>query len=269
MLEIKAAGFSYNARNTVFDHINFQIRPGEIVTILGPNGAGKSTLLKCINRILTLKTGDILFNQESLLKIPRKKIGTLMGYVSQSEESTFPFNALEMVLMGRAAHLNIFQSPGDRDRTIAESAMQYLGIEHLSGRLYKDLSGGESQLVTIARALSAEPGVLLLDEPTSHLDLKNQMTVLKALIQLSREKGLAVLMTTHQPDHAMVLSDRVLMMKMDGTALFGKTADIITPKTIQDIFGIRVNILSAGSDTGTVNTVVPDWAAILSKKKGS
>lgn len=263
VLAVTNAGFSYDGEKMTFRDINFDVASGEIVSILGPNGAGKSTLLKCINRILTLSNGSVFINEMSLSAQSRKETAGLMGYVSQKEEITFPYNVLEMVIMGRASKLNVFKTPGKHDRDIALETLAYLGIEHLAGRVYNDLSGGESQLVTIARALSAEPKILILDEPTSHLDLKNQMTVFKALVKLSREKGLAVLMTTHQPDHAMILSNRVLLMKIDGTAVFGKTEEIITSRNIRDVFGLDVNIIAAETDNLSLNIVIPDWTAVL------
>lgn len=269
IIEVKNAGFSYNGTNNVFEGIEFSIGKGEILSILGPNGCGKTTLLKCINALLKLGKGEVRIEGERVRFLKRSIIGKKVGYVPQARDATFPYTVLEMVLMGRASHLGPFSSPSAKDVGIAREAIETLGISYLIDRPYTNISGGQAQLVLIARALAAEPTVLLLDEPTSHLDFRNQMVILNALDKLAKEQNIATIMTTHFPDHALSVSDKALLMGNGKNGLMGDTEDVLTERNLREVFEIDVRVISFEEGENTVRTVVPLRKGALIKKKGA
>ena len=266
-VEVQNASFSYSSygKEMVFRNISFKLKSGDILGILGPNGVGKSTLLKCINGILVLKDGNIRLNGKSIREKKLKEIGATIGYVPQNDGTTFPFKVYEMVLMGRAAHINIFGTPSKRDIIMAKQAVSIVGIEGLIDKIYSELSGGEAKLVMIARALASEPELLILDEPTSHLDIKNQMKVMYILKQLTKKKRLTIIFTTHLPDNALLFSDRVLMMKKHDKAIYGFPEAVMTEKNILAAFGVEVKIITAIKTKPAIKTVVPYWSKEIFK----
>lgn len=251
----------------IFRDISFSLKAGEILSIIGPNGAGKSTLLRCLNGLLIPAAGDIRIGAQNISSMNRQLLGKTIGYVPQNNEDTFGFTVLDMVLMGRAAHIGLFDEPGEHDREVASSALSLVGLESLRERNFNELSGGQAQLVIIARALAAEPDVLLLDEPTSHLDIFNQAQVLKVLKSLSCDRRLSVIMTTHNPDHAFLFSSKTLLMRPGGSALFGHPDEVMNAETIRDIYGIDVNIVSYSAQVPTLRTVIPDWLGMTGKEQ--
>ncbi len=257
IVEVKNAAFGYDINNSIFENASFSVNKGEIVSILGPNGCGKTTMLKCIDGLFQLSKGDICIGGKSLNTLKRNDVGKKIGYVAQKQDMTFPFTVLEMVVMGRAPHLGVFDSPSDKDMDIAKGVIEDLGLSPLMERPYTNLSGGQAQLVLIARAMCAEPEVLLLDEPTSHLDFKNQRVILKVLDRLCNEKGIAVIMATHFPDHALAISSKAILMGSGKTTQIGDTASIITENNLKDVFEIDVKILSYEASENHGKTVVP------------
>ena len=257
IVEVKNAEFSYNGTGNIFEDIKFSVEKGEVFSILGPNGCGKTTLLKCINALLKLKKGKIYIEGNNLKSLERNEIGKKIGYVPQSHDVTFSYTVLEMVHMGRAAHLGPFSSPSSKDIEIAKEAIETLSLSHLRDRSYSNISGGEAQLVLIARALTAQPTMLLLDEPTSHLDFRNQMVILNTLENLAKEKNITTIMTTHFPNHALSISDRALLLGNGKTGIMGDTEDVITEDNLRDVFGINVRIISFKEEENNTKIVVP------------
>lgn len=257
IIEVKNAAYCYHETDKIFENTSFSVNKGEILSILGPNGCGKTTLLKCLNGLFRLRSGDICIGGNNLHSLKISDIGKKIGYVPQKQDGTFPYTVFEMVLMGRAPHMGIFSSPSRKDIKIAGGVIESMGISHLANKPYTCISGGEAQLVLIARALTAEPVVLLLDEPTSHLDFKNQKIILNVLDDLTRKKDLAVIMTTHFPDHALSISHKALLMGNGKTGMVGRTDDIITECNLKDVFGINVKIVSFDLGDNNIKTVVP------------
>lgn len=257
IVEVKNASFSYNGTCNIFDGTEFSIDEGEIFSILGPNGCGKTTLLKCINGLLKLKDGSVCVDGKNLHLLKRSDIGKKVGYVPQRQDMTFPYTVLEMVLMGRAPYLGIFSSPSARDVGIAMEAIETLGMLHLADRPYPNISGGEAQLVLIARALASKPKLLLLDEPTSHLDFRNQTVILDMLDKVAKKKNIATIMTTHFPDHALSISDKALLMGSGKVSIVGSTADVITESNLMDVFEMDVKIISFEDRESSVKIVAP------------
>lgn len=219
------------------------VESGEVLTLLGPNGSGKTTLLKCINALLKPTSGSISVCGREILDYPRSALSRAIGYVPQSHTPSFPFSVLDVVLMGRVSYLSIFQQPSKADYKKAEEALSIVGISAMRDRAYTNISGGERQLVLIARAIAQEPKLLLLDEPTAHLDFKNQVTTLETVRRLSRERGIGVVMSLHDPNHALIYSDRIALMKGGRILHNGPPRDVIKGEVIEEVYGIPVEII--------------------------
>ncbi len=241
LMEILDGTFSYNGNDNVFEDINFKVEKGDVFCILGSNGAGKTTLLKCLNGLIKLDSGKVLLNGRDIYSLNHSQIAKKIGYIPQIHNSTFSFSVLDVVLMGRAPHLNIFSSPSEKDFKIAEKSLKSLNIYHMKDKPYTEISGGEQQLVFIARVLTQEPDVLLLDEPTSHLDFGNQIRTLHIIEKLA-ENGFSVVMSSHFPDHAFISSNKVAIMKGKSFIDIGTPEEVITEENMEIAYGIRVKI---------------------------
>jgi iron complex transport system ATP-binding protein len=236
-LKVKGIEFSYN-HHPILDGVSFDLNPGEILGVLGVNGAGKSTLLKCINRILKPRAGSILLNEDNVQKMRRKEIARHFGYVPQkyTEESLTVFDA---ILLGRKPYIQWSASPGDL--SIVEDTLKRLHLEHLALRPVDRLSGGEYQKVVIARALVQEPEILLLDEPTSNLDLKNQLQVMNIITKAVRDYRISAVVALHDINLAMRFVDHFLMLKK-GKVSFLAPKEKVKSEDIEDIYGVKVMI---------------------------
>lgn len=214
-------------RRRVGSGISFSLSAGEVLCLLGPNGSGKSTLFKTVLGLLPLQGGHIQIDGEDLSAWSRGALARYVAYVPQAHTSSFAFSVLDVVLMGRGARIGLFASPGSHDADVAHECLERLGIVDLARRIYTELSGGERQLVLIARALAQEPQVLILDEPTSSLDFGNQIRVLDHIHAL-RDQGLAIFLCTHQPEHALKVADRVALFKAGRLHGIGQAQTIVT-----------------------------------------
>lgn len=258
---LKAENVSYRYPGTsrdVVTGINITVRSGEAVTLLGPNGTGKSTLLKCLAGLLPPTGGNITLDGVDIRGMQRHMVAKRIGFVPQSQISPFPYLVQEIVLMGRASHLSIFQNPGAEDEKRVINALNIVGISHLAGRPCTNLSGGEWQLVLIARAIAQNPEILLLDEPTSHLDLGNQMKVLRVISRL-RNKGLCIVVATHYPDHAFLIADRVTILKDQSLIIDGTPDHVITNELMQDVYGVSVEVVHVDEPINR-KICVPVWS---------
>lgn len=242
LMEMKNGTFSYDYNNNIFEDINFQVEKGDIFCILGANGTGKTTMLKCLNGLMKLNSGDVLLNGRELYSLSHSEIAKNIGYIPQMHNSTFPFTILDVVLMGRSPHIDAFSSPSKSDIEIAENSLKTLNIYHMKDKPYTEISGGEQQLVFIARVLTQEPRVLLLDEPTSHLDFGNQIRTLNIIEKLA-SKGLSVIMSSHFPDHAFISANKVAIMKGTDFIDIGTPEEVITEDNMKKAYGINVKIV--------------------------
>ena len=233
--------FSWDGKRTIFSHVSFTLNPGEIFCILGPNGTGKSTLLKCMIDLLDLDDGSVKINGTDIRKMDRQEIAKKVAFVPQGYDVAFPYTVLEYVLMGRAPYISAFGSPTDDDIRIALEAIQEVGVIHLLEKAVNEISGGEHQMALIARALAQNPEMLLLDEPTSHLDFGNQMQIL-SLIERLRDRGIAIVMTSHFPDHAFIISDLVGIMRDGAFSMIGPAEEIITSEALKETYHIDVRV---------------------------
>ena len=241
-INISDAAFRYGSRN-IWQDLNLEINRGETLCLLGPNGCGKTTLLNCIHGDLSLYRGVIHLHNRPVTEMGASQIARKMGYVFQEHSAPFPYPVMEVVRMGRAPHLSLFQTPGQEDTRIAESMLDRIGLLHLRNKRYTEISGGERQLVLIARSLAQEPEIVLLDEPTSHLDFRNQALILRMIRKLA-DRGLTIIMSSHFPNHALTLSCRVALMTKKGFVDVGPALDVMTDENLSRTYGIDVRVLS-------------------------
>jgi len=240
---IRDAAFAYNGGKKVFEGLAFDTRDNDFLCILGPNGCGKTTLLKCVAGMFKLDRGDVLLDGISIRSLKRAEVAAQLGYIPQEQTVSFPYSVLQIVLMGRTPYLDAFSSPSAEDYKIAEEAIERVGISHLKHKRYTQISGGEKQMALIARVLAQQPQILLLDEPTSHLDFRNQTLVLGIIRQLADE-GLAVIMTSHFPNHAFAYAGRVALMSEGRLIAQGPPEEVVTDESLRAIYGINVNIFT-------------------------
>lgn len=236
MLEVKGLRFSYGKREILKD-IAFSIGEGESLFILGPNGSGKTTLLKCLNLILKPK-GSVYLDGLNLKELSPKEVAKLLGYVPQRGEVS-PLTVFDAVLLGRRPYIG--WGAGDEDMRIAEEAIRLLRIEHLALRRLNELSGGELQLVLIARAFAQEPKYLLLDEPTNNLDIRNQTDVMRLVRDAVKCKGISAIVTVHDVNLALSYADKVLVLK-DGEIYALGDRWVINERLLFEVYGIKAEI---------------------------
>uniref|UniRef100_UPI003B519082 ABC transporter ATP-binding protein n=1 Tax=Roseovarius indicus TaxID=540747 RepID=UPI003B519082 len=249
MLEARNLAIGYGATK-IGTELALQVTGGDILCLLGPNGCGKTTLFRTLLGLLPALAGTVTLGGKPLAAQTRAEIARQVAYVPQAHAPPFPFEALEVVLMGRTARLGLFGQPGRQDRDCAFHALDQLGIADLAHRDYARLSGGQRQLVLIARALAQEAPLIVMDEPTASLDFGNQAQVLAhvaALADGAAADGRGVIMSTHDPDQALALNARVLLMK-DGRAFAeGPAEAVLTGDTLSAVYGIPVTVETTGS----------------------
>jgi len=254
-LQVERLAFGYPGRIVGRD-VSFGLAAGQVLCLLGPNGSGKTTLFRTLLRLLEPEAGAVLVDGAPIAAWPRRRIARVFGYVPQAQLGTFPFTALEVVLMGRTAHVGLFGSPSAHDRRQAEAALDALGIAHLADRPYPEMSGGERQLALVARALAQEPSILVMDEPTASLDFGNQVHVLSH-VQALAQSGIAIVLSTHDPDQAFLCGDQVALLHEGRLAHLGVPADVITPATLREIYGVDVNVVTITREGRAVRVCLP------------
>jgi iron complex transport system ATP-binding protein len=242
-MTIEARDLSIGYRDRIVgEHLALALREGEVLALLGPNGGGKTTLLKTLLGLIAARAGDVLLNDKSLDELSVRERARTMAYVPQVHVGTFAFTAQTVVLMGRSAHGSLFSAPGARDHEVAAHALERFGIAHLAQRPYTEISGGERQLVLLARALAQEPRFVVLDEPTASLDFGNQGKVMREIRALAAS-GLGVLFTTHDPNHALRAADRAYLLR-DGACLAeGPVGNVLTGDNLEKLYRAPVQVL--------------------------
>ena len=241
-LNINGISFSYNGYKAL-EEVTFKVNEGEVLGIIGPNGSGKTTLLRCINMVLKPKTGTVLIDGKNIREFDRKEIAKNFGVIPQDSVIVFPFTVLDIVLMGRTCHLNSrFGKETLADLEIIKNAMEATNTQHLAYRTITEVSGGEKQRVIIARALAQEPKVLLLDEPTLHLDINHQLKILHLVRKLAKKNKLAVVFVTHDLNLASRYCDKFVLLKKGKIHSIGLAEDVITCDNIKGVYDIDVEI---------------------------
>ncbi|KUO78289.1 MAG: iron ABC transporter ATP-binding protein [Desulfosporosinus sp. BRH_c37] len=239
-MEVKNLSFSYG-ESEILHKVSFKVGDGDLMCVLGPNGCGKTTLLKNILGLLTPSFGSVLINGEDVQKLSQKKLAQVMGYIPQAHTPPFPFKVFDVVLMGRTAYLSSLAQPDKKDEEIAYESLAKLNITYLKDKIYTKISGGERQLVLIARALAQQPKIMIMDEPTSSLDFGKQNIVLEHVRQLSK-KGISILMVTHDPGHALFCADKVVTLKKGKLIKIGNPQDVISEESMKDMYDMDVKI---------------------------
>lgn len=266
MLQVKDGNYFYKKKGRKKEQtflynndINFTLQPGEILSILGPNGAGKTTMLKCMMGLFKWERGETLLDGQPLSKMAQKDVWKIIGYVPQASKMTFSYSILDLVTMGRAVYIGAFKQPSQKDRDAAREALELVGIGYLADQPCTAVSGGELQLALIARTLVAEPKILVLDEPESHLDIHKQKIILQTIKKLVKERGLACVINTHYANHAFYFGDKVLMVAKDQPIITGPVSEIMTEQNILDFFHIEVKRLRHEIDGQVYETMVPKY----------
>jgi len=241
MIQLQAKGieFGYNS-SPILKDVSFEIGPSKLVTIVGPNGSGKSTLIKCIDRIISPKSGSILIDRKDVNKMDRMEIARNLSYVPQSSARSFSSNVFDTVLMGRRPHIGWLSSGDDEDKVW--EVLRLLGIEDLAMSSFGELSGGQQQKVLIARALVQETKVMLLDEPTSNLDIWHQLDVMNIVSDLVRKRRMTALIALHDLNLASKYSHNIIMMKRGRIMAVGDPASVLTPENIEAIYNVEVAV---------------------------
>jgi iron complex transport system ATP-binding protein len=240
-LEVSRLSAAYGSR-LVLKEVSLTVHAGEVVALVGPNGAGKSTLIRVVSGVRPARGGQARLDGVDVLRLPPAERARRIAVVPQNLHLPEAFTVGEIVLMGRTPHLPLWASESRRDCEIAWRAMQRTQIEALADRRVDELSGGEQQRVVIARALAQEPRALLLDEPTTHLDLKHQIAVLELVQALAQRHGLAVLMTMHDLNQAAVYADRVALMRAGEIVVQGLAGEVFTADQLSRAYGVRVAV---------------------------
>ena len=253
MLQVQDLYAGYDKKEIVHG-ISFDVNDGEFVCIIGANGCGKTTVLKNMLGLIKPFSGSVLIDGENTAELQEKEMAKRFAYIPQAHTPPFPFVVSDVVLMGRTPYINSLSVVSPEDRLIAYRAIRHLGIENLVDEEYTQLSGGQQQLVLIARALAQQPKVLVMDEPTASLDFGNQQLVLSRMRALS-EAGMSVIMVTHDPDHALLCADKVVVMHEGVVLGIGTSQEMITEEILNTIYGAQVKVLDIEVEPGVEQRV--------------
>lgn len=246
MINIENLIFRYPHTSVpVVNNVSFSVEQGHLAVLLGPNGSGKTTLFKCIAGLWRPENGRVLFNGRDIVNMSFRERACLLAVVPQEHTPPFPYSVFEAVLMGRAPHVGLYAAPSAADEAVVMAALEAVGVSPLAERCYTRISGGERQLVLIARALAQEAPLLLLDEPTSHLDFRNQHLVLETVRRVAAAKGLTVLMTLHDPNLAAFFAHQIIMLKAGTIVSSGAPAAVLTEDNLSALYNIRIGVLES------------------------
>lgn len=256
IFEVKNGSYSYNSERKILNDISFCIKDNEVLSVLGPNGVGKTTLIKCMLGLLPWKSGISQFNGINCTQ-NNNDIWKNIGYVPQRKQTGFTYTVQEMITLGRTAHLGLFSLPSSKDKEIVSEVMKMVGVDKYKHKLCSRISGGELQMVLIGRALALQPQLLILDEPESNLDFKNQRLVLNLIKSLKSDFNISSILNTHFPEHAMELSDSILLLPRNSTPIFGKANEVMTESNLKNVFGIHVYKREVQIKDETYTCIVP------------
>lgn len=257
ILEVENGCFGYPKQEEILKNINLHLEKGHILSVLGPNGIGKTTLLKCMIGLLPWTSGRSILNGTDLCKMKSKDIWNTISYIPQAHSFSFSYTGLEMVMLGRSSHLGLFEQPGAQEIEMAEAMMEKVGIMRLARKDCNRMSGGELQMVLIARALINEPQLIILDEPETGLDFHNQILVLNMIERLAHEEGISAIMNTHYPTNAMSIADEAFMMNRKGDRFYGTTDSILNEQNISRSFDVNVIVDEVSYKDRLIRNIIP------------
>lgn len=253
LLEVRDLHGGYG-RKEIVRGVSFSVKRGEFVCVIGANGCGKTTLLKNILGLMKPLSGEVEMGGTSILGLTDRERARMFAYIPQAHTPPFPFSVADVVLMGRTPYVGRMSRTSMADRKVAWKALCLLGIEHLAQRTYTQLSGGQQQLILIARALTQQPDLIIMDEPTASLDFGNQQVVLSRMKDLAKT-GVSVLMVTHDPYHAFYCADRVMVMEEGVIGADGAPRDVMTRTRLEGIYHTELNVIDVELSTGGRTTV--------------
>lgn len=262
LISIRNIAFAYDQKE-VFSDLSLTLESGEVCCLIGSNGCGKTTLLDCILGIHKVQRGEILVEGKNIKEYLRHDLAKRISYVPQIHEISFPYKVLQAVVMGRAAYLNFHSAPGKEDEEMAMDCLRKVGMDHLADKPYTQISGGEMQLVMLARALAQDSKIIIMDEPTAHLDLKNELLFLETVADLANNHKVTVLIATHMPNHSFYFENKglnvTLAMMSDGNIQGkGRPNEILTESSLRSLYKINARLLEYTLEDGRVlKQVVP------------
>jgi iron complex transport system ATP-binding protein len=241
MLEAQNISFQYKNGPILFRQISFKVNRSEILCLIGPNGIGKTTLLHCLAGLNKPLQGEIFLAEQKMKSMPLGEVAKNLGFVPQFIVPAFSYHVIDYVVTGCAPKIGTFGKPSKEHYLLAEKALEQMEISHLSHKPYTEISGGERQLVSIARTLTQRPKVILMDEPAAHLDYSNQIKVLRIIKRLSKD-GYTIIMTTHNPDHGLLLDSKVAAIMPGGTLSYGHCKEIMTGEFLSKLYGVPLHV---------------------------
>lgn len=254
-LELRDVSCGYDKAKPIIKDINFTLEGGDVCCILGPNGVGKTTLFKSILNLIPTLTGQICIDGASVAKLSRRNLSEQLAYVAQAHIPAFPYQVREIVMMGRMGKLHLAGQPTRRDYEVCEQALEDVGIRHLREKIYTEISGGERQLLMIARALAQSPKILVMDEPTANLDYGNMVVIIECIRTLAA-KGLCIIFTSHTPDHAFMTGAKTALLFRNEPMAFGTCDEVVTNRNLQEAYKTDIQVLEIITPDGEATKVV-------------
>lgn len=241
ILEVENISFGYPGKNELLHQVSLTLNKGDVLCLLGPNGTGKTTFLRCLMRINKISSGSIRIRGRDIRSITAKELAREIAYVPQATAIAFPYEVLDVVIMGRSPYLRAMCVPSAQDKQIARDSLAKLGIAHLENQLFSEISGGERQMVLIARALTQQSSLLVMDEPTASLDYGNQARILQIISELARQ-NYSIIMSSHFPSHAFLTCNKVAIMKNGKILAVGNPDDIVTDSNLSSLYAAKIKV---------------------------
>lgn len=263
-IKINNMEFGYSSTPVLKD-ITLDLNGAQFISIVGPNGVGKSTLIHCMNKVLKPKGGTVMINDTDVSEMRLKDVAKIVGYVPYTSTDTFPLSVVDTVLMGRSPHTG--WRPKEKDLEIVYNILKMLSIDHLADRAFNELSAGQHQKVMLARGLAQDPEILLLDEPTSNLDIRHQLEVTSILKELSVNRNMLTIMISHDINIASKFSDMMIMLKGGSIYAIGRPSEVITADNIRDVYGVESEIMESHGRPHVVLDMPIGWEDQLSRLK--
>ncbi|NLW65495.1 MAG: ABC transporter ATP-binding protein [Clostridiales bacterium] len=240
LIEYRNVCLQYEKGRPVINNVSFALEEGSITAFLGPNGSGKTTLMSALNRLITPFEGDVFIDGKNVKSIPLKKLATMIACVPQFSSPSFAYSVYNMILWGRAPYISYMPKP--RDYQIVDETIERFQIAHLKDKPFSSISGGEKQMVLIARAIAQKTPIVLMDEPTTYLDIKNQIKILNVIRDINKSDGATFAITLHDPNHALYLADNIVMVN-GGGAVKGKTDELMTENNIEKLYNVKSSFM--------------------------